>query len=141
MIRRPPRSTRTDTLFPYTTLFRSGCSANAGLAAPIPISTPACAAGAPKKANAPKRGEGWPKDGHIWPPSLEGRGWGGVAASETFARTDPNQNHPSMAAEQRSTYALPSPSPYESRHPAIVLARPGYLSGVGAAASIPEQTE
>src|SRR3546814_9965228 len=27
MIRRPPRSTRTDTLFPYTTLFRSayGC--------------------------------------------------------------------------------------------------------------------
>src|SRR3546814_2944225 len=26
MIRRPPRSTRTDTLFPYTTLFRSVCS-------------------------------------------------------------------------------------------------------------------
>src|SRR3546814_2589602 len=26
MIRRPPRSTRTDTLFPYTTLFRSGCT-------------------------------------------------------------------------------------------------------------------
>src|SRR3546814_3373954 len=24
MIRRPPRATRTDTLFPYTTLFRSG---------------------------------------------------------------------------------------------------------------------
>src|SRR3546814_11210993 len=28
MIRRPPRSTRTDTLFPYTTLFRSGRSRN-----------------------------------------------------------------------------------------------------------------
>src|SRR3546814_11560946 len=27
MIRRPPRSTRTDTLFPYTTLFRSFCNA------------------------------------------------------------------------------------------------------------------
>src|SRR3546814_19220005 len=27
MIRRPPRSTRTDTLFPYTTLFRSPCLA------------------------------------------------------------------------------------------------------------------
>src|SRR3546814_16985805 len=26
MLRRPPRSTRTDTLFPYTTLFRSGVS-------------------------------------------------------------------------------------------------------------------
>src|SRR3546814_10561085 len=31
MIRRPPRSTRTDTLFPYTTLFRSeGHSGHAG---------------------------------------------------------------------------------------------------------------
>src|SRR3546814_5658007 len=34
MIRRPPRSTRTDTLFPYTTLFRSpgaaACAAGAG---------------------------------------------------------------------------------------------------------------
>src|SRR3546814_20728175 len=29
MIRRPPRSTRTDTLFPYTTLFRSHDSTNA----------------------------------------------------------------------------------------------------------------
>src|SRR3546814_1272032 len=28
MIRRPPRSTRTDTLFPYTTLFRSDISLN-----------------------------------------------------------------------------------------------------------------
>src|SRR3546814_5312546 len=31
MIRRPPRSTRTDTLFPYTTLFRSPASATAGM--------------------------------------------------------------------------------------------------------------
>src|SRR3546814_10318972 len=30
MIRRPPRSTRTDTLFPYTTLFRSVFMAIAG---------------------------------------------------------------------------------------------------------------
>src|SRR3546814_10229615 len=30
MIRRPPRSTRTDTLFPYTTLFRSRLSIPAG---------------------------------------------------------------------------------------------------------------
>src|SRR3546814_1698531 len=29
MIRRPPRSTRTDTLFPYTTLFRSRAGADA----------------------------------------------------------------------------------------------------------------
>src|SRR3546814_13483321 len=30
MLRRPPRSTRTDTLFPYTTLFRSDALADAG---------------------------------------------------------------------------------------------------------------
>src|SRR3546814_16499225 len=33
MIRRPPRSTRTDTLFPYTTLFRSSRRAARGQAA------------------------------------------------------------------------------------------------------------
>src|SRR3546814_6578706 len=31
MIRRPPRSTRTDTLFPYTTLFRSALHDQLGL--------------------------------------------------------------------------------------------------------------
>src|SRR3546814_3013591 len=34
MIRRPPRSTRTDTLFPYTTLFRSRRPAAACVPAP-----------------------------------------------------------------------------------------------------------
>src|SRR3546814_6766118 len=41
MIRRPPRSTRTDTLFPYTTLFRSFSCAQArrgpGLLGTIPF--------------------------------------------------------------------------------------------------------
>src|SRR3546814_5143521 len=32
MIRRPPRSTRTDTLFPYTTLFRSICGSDLHMA-------------------------------------------------------------------------------------------------------------
>src|SRR3546814_2094368 len=40
MIRRPPRSTRTDTLFPYTTLFRSrapcSCKARAAPARILP---------------------------------------------------------------------------------------------------------
>src|SRR3546814_20172006 len=35
MIRRPPRSTRTDTLFPYTTLFRSAADRTLALAALI----------------------------------------------------------------------------------------------------------
>src|SRR3546814_10040543 len=38
MIRRPPRSTRTYTLFPYTTLFRSG----PGIAPPPHQAEPAC---------------------------------------------------------------------------------------------------
>src|SRR3546814_7853454 len=38
MIRRPPRSTRTDTLFPYTTLFRSAISgARSALADCCPV--------------------------------------------------------------------------------------------------------
>src|SRR3546814_4659144 len=37
MIRRPPRSTRTDTLFPYTTLFRSDRRSAARLAHPYPL--------------------------------------------------------------------------------------------------------
>src|SRR3546814_2889939 len=49
MIRRPPRSTRTDTLFPYTTLFRAGArcpepdgAAGARLFAIGRIGRPAC---------------------------------------------------------------------------------------------------
>src|SRR3546814_16442636 len=38
MILRPPRSTRTDTLFPYTTLFLSAKIAELGLALPKPAS-------------------------------------------------------------------------------------------------------
>src|SRR3546814_17246489 len=36
MIRRPPRSTRTDTLFPYPTLFRSDGGGAAGIARLLP---------------------------------------------------------------------------------------------------------
>src|SRR3546814_12636059 len=55
MIRRPPRSTRTDTLFPYTTLFRSAYKG--GIIAPgINLSLDALVAAAtklPKIAIAP----------------------------------------------------------------------------------------
>src|SRR3546814_18358621 len=40
MIRRPPRSTRTDTLFPYTTLFRSRAQAGVPPVSPPPPSPP-----------------------------------------------------------------------------------------------------
>src|SRR3546814_18439337 len=64
MIRRPPRSTRTDTLFPYTTLFRSRYSISFTGAAGLPITklpaavwvtvrvqSPACGAGAAAPAS------------------------------------------------------------------------------------------
>src|SRR3546814_17100912 len=41
MIRRPPRSTRTDTLFPYTTLFRSAPTKRGALRARPPCRPPA----------------------------------------------------------------------------------------------------
>src|SRR3546814_5693299 len=47
MIRRPPRSTRTDTLFPYTTLFRSCRLMNSS----APTTKPARRAGANGRAN------------------------------------------------------------------------------------------
>src|SRR3546814_4380897 len=50
MLPRPPRSTRTDTLFPYTTLFRSW------IAGTSPATTVAEAARAPP---SPARGEGF----------------------------------------------------------------------------------
>src|SRR3546814_21054316 len=40
MIRRPPRSTRTDTLFPYTTLFRSQPARARAMAQRLAISFP-----------------------------------------------------------------------------------------------------
>src|SRR3546814_11656050 len=48
MIRRPPRSTRTDTLFPYTTLFRSA----GGLAGP-PVAEEGGAAVLPPQRHGP----------------------------------------------------------------------------------------
>src|SRR3546814_7087983 len=41
MIRRPPRTTRTDTLLPYTTLFRSGQAGDRGRRARVRARTPA----------------------------------------------------------------------------------------------------
>src|SRR6056297_4350306 len=53
MIRRPPRSTRTDTLFPYTTLFRSPAVAGRPLERGLQI---ICAGEGPSPAS-PRRSE------------------------------------------------------------------------------------
>src|SRR3546814_7577717 len=61
MIRRPPRSTRTDTLFPYTTLFRSAVVAGAviaELAVVVVPGAPQCAVGFDNQAVAFASGDG-----------------------------------------------------------------------------------
>src|SRR3546814_6377658 len=52
MIRRPPRSTRTDTLFPYTTLFRSEAASYAKASRLVTVKEAA--------AREDEDGEGWP---------------------------------------------------------------------------------
>src|SRR3546814_16707760 len=64
MMRRPPRSTRTDTLFPYTTLFRSenlcvgchGAGAVAGMKAPDLRESPILLKGSEKAFESVVRG-------------------------------------------------------------------------------------
>src|SRR3546814_14240972 len=48
MIRRPPRSTRTDTLFPYTTLFRSADFAQGVLGRSVRVGRPRGLVGLPE---------------------------------------------------------------------------------------------
>src|SRR3546814_18049160 len=54
MIRRPPRSTRTDTLFPYTTLFRSD-----------ECTTPTCCCGERRLHGSLNVTHGWPVSNNI----------------------------------------------------------------------------
>src|SRR3546814_3153004 len=58
MIRRPPRSTRTDTLFPYTTLFRSSRMNSGSGRAPIRPSSRVCC----RSAICPSSGTPRPPD-------------------------------------------------------------------------------
>src|SRR3546814_8055437 len=58
MIRRPPRSTRTDTLFPYTTLFRSIRGSSAKLARSKARRYLTKPSGDRAKKIAPRSGEG-----------------------------------------------------------------------------------
>src|SRR3546814_1875087 len=63
MIRRPPRSTRTDTLFPYTTLFRSlrQIFATGGEDGIDPVGQQAEFIGGMRRRHADRRGAGAPR--------------------------------------------------------------------------------
>src|SRR3546814_14798831 len=100
MIRLPPRSTRTDTLFPYTTLFRS-LGPNIGLGSPIahagtsletsgpdpqPVGTPPGADGVLRHAG---RGADLRALGGPLPPRLSRGAAGGPASRPPPAPGDP----------------------------------------------------
>src|SRR3546814_10831177 len=84
MIRRPPRSTRTDTLFPYTTLFRSLLPEVVGQAARV------VAAAAERRARRAARRPDRLVDGedHIRNPRLVGRARQQIAAARTTHAVD-----------------------------------------------------
>src|SRR3546814_5401332 len=71
MIRRPPRSTRTDTLFPYTTLFRSSLEPDTHHRLPLlPAGLPA----APRADQGTPRARvrhGGPRRRRRWPPDAD----------------------------------------------------------------------
>src|SRR3546814_8782044 len=92
MIRRPPRSTRTDTLFPYTTLFRSWARADRGKSgiscrreAVSPAQGSAAGGGPLRPEDRIVRGcdrgrsHSHARDAHAWPcpPAAGDRGWRG----------------------------------------------------------------
>src|SRR3546814_13349830 len=80
MIRRPPRSTRTDTLFPYTTLFRSVGEPSGFLAG-----LPDAAAQAAHPRNAPRR---------------DVRKHGDPGAGRPYGRADPRPARRCRAAQR-----------------------------------------
>src|SRR3546814_13238153 len=69
MIRRPPRSTRTDTLFPYTTLFRSGpAGRSCGAYRAESLAMPSQGRSGPERINV-----NWPAPGSRQQPVASGR--------------------------------------------------------------------
>src|SRR3546814_2964386 len=84
MIVRPPRSTRTDTLFPYTTLFRSDACGSSSTLAPAASrrgarTSDTCTAPPPRPAPAPPPGRRSPAPAG-WPPRRPRRRHGRAAS-------------------------------------------------------------
>src|SRR3546814_16274225 len=63
MIRRPPKSTRTDTLFPYTTLFRSYEIERAAVGLPFGVRAPLAGTLPVREASAPSGADAAPSAG------------------------------------------------------------------------------
>src|SRR3546814_4218737 len=87
MIRRPPRSTRTDTLFPYTTLFRSRGDAPAQPCLDALVQDARRCAGESAQVEA-HPAPGGDLQGHLLDPRLYAVQEGGVQAAHVDAEID-----------------------------------------------------
>src|SRR3546814_1476851 len=99
MIRRPPRSTRTDTLFPYTTLFRS--RGHGMPSQPLAIDEQRARAGGgagPTALRIPKRrGDGC---------CIRGRVWRDETATDEHERTRSEEHTSELQSLMRISYAV-----------------------------------
>src|SRR3546814_21193096 len=123
-IRRPPRSTRTDTLFPYTTRFRSPLRNGATPYAPAPDCRPAS-----------DHDVGYARGG---PRAGDGRGGSGGAARRTrdVARQGRNALSPARSSEGAARFV-----PRTERPSGPCRTRPGPRRARRARAHDPRRTE
>src|SRR3546814_8118551 len=95
MIRRPPRSTRTDTLFPYTTLFRSPAWAAIGSCIRNPVTF---RAGCDRFRNSA---------GTVVRPETDHSGWESALGIQASPRTRRSEEHTSeLQSLMRISYAV-----------------------------------
>src|SRR3546814_9948464 len=99
MIRRPPRSTRTDTLFPYTTLFRSAAVARPEVVADIAgrFGSQCCVA----SVDARRVSEGWEVFTH---GGRRATGIDAVAHARRLARSEEHTSE--LQSLMRISYAV-----------------------------------
>src|SRR3546814_9220045 len=102
MILRPPRSTRTDTLFPYTTLFRSRLAQPVGEETRMRHHEPGNAFG---QADGPHGAT----DGELPEPAVEGVHAGNPAERQLWHGAMPEVSfHVDRSAERRQQLAQPA---------------------------------
>src|SRR3546814_7753319 len=108
MIRRPPRSTRTDTLFPYTTLFRSAPAHRSAAGTEHPGRVPG--AGRPAEpASLDKHGQqpsGRQADAAGAGAAAARPGRGAVAKGQRHLRTRSEEHTSELQSLMRNSYAV-----------------------------------
>src|SRR3546814_8724163 len=97
MIRRPPRSTRTDTLFPYTTLFRAFNFA-------VHKRTPTCSGSASRTRGSPASVPWWTVFSQGGELAAEAYGGGGGGCGRSLRRSEEHTSE--LQSLMRISYAV-----------------------------------